>query len=390
MPPDHFTIRNLRIEPNLVLAPMEGVTDLMFRRLVRSIGGVGLTVTEFIASEALRRGVARAEMMARFDPDEHPVAIQIYGANAEAMAEAAIAIEEAGADIVDLNFGCPSKKVCAHSGGSSLLREPDLARQIVRAVRKAVKIPLTVKMRSGFDASLRNAPDIAAMCEDEGVESLAIHWRTRADMYGGTRAVDKVAETKARVKIPVIGNGDVVDVASALAMFRDTGVDGVMIGRGAIKNPWIFLQIRAAMRGEPDVVVDAEEKRRVLLRYFETLRGEFRDDRGVLGRMKKIANYFTHGLPYGTELRLAFLRSQSIEEAMGQTHRYFDWLALEEDRRGRPFSLVSHLPAELPAGVDQSSAWAAERLRAGGEPLGPGPFATERRGQVVHECDKLP
>jgi nifR3 family TIM-barrel protein len=347
----------------------------MFRRLVRSIGGVGLTVTEFIASEALRRGVARAEMMARFDPDEHPVSIQIYGRNPEAMAEAAVAIEEAGADIVDLNFGCPSKKVCAHSGGSSLLREPELARAIVRQVRRAIRIPLTVKMRSGFDASLRNAPDIAKMCEEEGVEGLAIHWRTRADMYGGTRAVDKIAETKARVRIPVLGNGDVVDVASALAMFRDTGVDGVMIGRGAIKNPWVFRQVRAAMLGEPEVVVDAAEKHAVLLRYFDNLRGEFRNDRGVLGRMKKIANYFTHGLPYGTDLRVAFLHSQSIDEAIGQTNRYFDWLAREEERRGRPFSLQSHLPApELPAGADQTAAWAVER-RAAVEPLGPGPFA---------------
>jgi nifR3 family TIM-barrel protein len=375
VPPTAFTIRDIPIVPNLVLAPMEGVTDLMFRRLVRSIGGVGLTVTEFIASEALRRGVARAEMMARFDPDEHPVSIQIYGRNPEAMAEAAVAIEEAGADIVDLNFGCPSKKVCAHSGGSSLLREPELAREIVRQVRRAIRIPLTVKMRSGFDASLRNAPDIAKMCEEEGVEGLAIHWRTRADMYGGTRAVDKIAETKARVRIPVLGNGDVVDVASALAMFRDTGVDGVMIGRGAIKNPWVFRQVRAAMLGEPEVVVDAAEKHAVLLRYFDNLRGEFRNDRGVLGRMKKIANYFTHGLPYGTDLRVAFLHSQSIDEAIGQTNRYFDWLAREEERRGRPFSLQSHLPApELPAGADQTAAWAVER-RAAVEPLGPGPFA---------------
>jgi nifR3 family TIM-barrel protein len=375
VPPTAFTIRDIPIVPNLVLAPMEGVTDLMFRRLVRSIGGVGLTVTEFIASEALRRGVARAEMMARFDPDEHPVSIQIYGRNPEAMAEAAVAIEEAGADIVDLNFGCPSKKVCAHSGGSSLLREPELARAIVRQVRRAIRIPLTVKMRSGFDASLRNAPDIAKMCEEEGVEGLAIHWRTRADMYGGTRAVDKIAETKARVRIPVLGNGDVVDVASALAMFRDTGVDGVMIGRGAIKNPWVFRQVRAAMLGEPEVVVDAAEKHAVLLRYFDNLRGEFRNDRGVLGRMKKIANYFTHGLPYGTDLRVAFLHSQSIDEAIGQTNRYFDWLAREEERRGRPFSLQSHLPApELPAGADQTAAWAVER-RAAVEPLGPGPFA---------------
>ncbi len=364
MLPTHYMIRHLRIEPNLVLAPMEGVTDLTFRRLVRSVGSVGLTVTEFIAGEALRRGVAKAEMMARFDPDEHPVAIQIYGRNPEAMADAARAIEDAGADIVDLNFGCPSKKVCAHSGGSSLLREPELARAIIKAVRVAIKIPLTVKMRSGYDGSLRNAPIISRMCEEEGVEALAIHWRTRTDQYGGVRAVDKIAETKSRVKIPVVGNGDIVDYESALAMYRDTRVDGLMIGRGAIKNPWIFKQLFAKLNGLPDVVVDAQEKRRVLLRYFEGIRGEFKSDRGVLGRMKKIANYFTHGLPHGSELRVAFLHAMTIDDAIGHTNRYFDWLAEEELKRGRPFAIASGPGLDIPAGADQTAAWSAERSRA--------------------------
>ncbi len=372
--PSRYAIRDLAIAPNLVLAPMEGVTDLMFRRLVRSIGGVGMTTTEFIAGEALRRGVAKAEMMARFDPDEHPVAIQIYGRNPDSLAEAARAVEASGADVVDLNFGCPSKKVCAHSGGSSLMREPELARAIVRAVRAAVRIPFTVKMRSGFDHGARNAPDLAQMCQDEGVEAIVIHWRTRTDMYGGTRAVDKIAETKARLRIPVIGNGDIVDVASAEAMFRDTGVDGLMIGRGAIKNPWIFQQLHAHFAGRPQPRADGTEKRRVLLRYFESLRGEFRNDHGVLGRMKKIANYFTHGLPYGSELRLAFLHSQTIDEAVGVTDRYFDWLAAEELRRGVPFDAPAVGAADLPAGADQSAAWAEARRHAAA-PLGPSPFS---------------
>lgn len=328
--PSEYYVRDVRIAPNLVLAPMEGVTDLTFRRLVRSIGGAGLTVTEFVASEGLRRGVARMEEMARFDADERPVAVQIYGRNPEAMAEAARIIEDSGATICDINMGCPSKNVCAHSGGSALMKEPELARQIVKAVRAAIKIPLTVKMRSGFDAHNRNAPDHAWMCQEEGAEAITIHWRTRADMYGGTRAVDKIAETKARLRIPVIGNGDIVDYASAVAMFRDTGVDGVMIGRGAIKNPWVFLQIGQVMRGETPIEVDAAEKRRVLLGYFASLHGVFRNDRGVLGRMKKIANHFTHGLPYGTELRTAFLHAESIDEAIDHTERYFDKLAAFE------------------------------------------------------------
>jgi len=328
--PNHYFIRDIRIEPNLVLAPMEGVTDLTFRRLVRQIGGTGLTVTEFVASEGLRRGAAKMEEMARFDPDERPVAVQIYGRDPVAMAEAAKIVQDSGAGICDINMGCPSKKVCAHSGGSALLKDPDLAKEIVRAVRAAITIPLTVKMRSGFDASNRNCPDVAWMCQEEGVEAITIHWRTRADLYSGTRAVDKIAEAKQRVRIPVVGNGDIVDFESAARMFHDTGVDGVMVGRGAVKNPWVFLQIGQQMRGEAPMVVTADEKRKVLLGYFQSIRDAFRSDHGSLGRMKKIANYFTHGLPHGSALRVAFLHSQSIEEAVRHTERYFERLAVYE------------------------------------------------------------
>lgn len=328
--PTEYRVRDIVIRPNLVLAPMEGVTDLTFRRLVRRIGGTGLTVTEFVASEGLRRGVEKLEQMTRTDPDERPVAVQIYGRNPEAMAEAARIVQDGGADICDLNMGCPSKKVCAHSGGSSLMKDPALAVAIVRAVRAAISIPLTVKMRSGFDAESRNAPDLAYACQEEGAEAITIHWRTRADLYGGTRAVDKIAETKARLRVPVIANGDVVDFESAARMFRDTGCDGVMIGRGAIKNPWVFKQVWAQMQGEAPVVVDAAEKRRVLLDYFESIRGGFRTDLGALGRMKKIANYFTHGLPYGSDLRYAFLHSQTIEEAVEHTERFFSRLEARE------------------------------------------------------------
>ena len=200
----------------------------------------------------------------------------------------------------------------------------------MRAVRAAIRIPLTVKMRSGFDATSRNAPDVAWMCQEEGVEAITIHWRTRADLYSGTRAVDKIAETKARLRIPVIGNGDIVDFESAARMFADTGCDGVMIGRGAIKNPWVFLQVGQQLRGEEPMKVTAQEKRRVLLGYFASIREEFRNDHGALGRMKKIANYFTHGLPHGSALRVAFLHSRDADEAIAHTERYFERLAVYE------------------------------------------------------------
>jgi tRNA-dihydrouridine synthase B len=325
--PSDYRIRDLVIAPNVVLAPMEGVTDLPFRRLIRDIGGTGLTCTEFVASEGLKRGVGKMFEMASFDPDEHPVSVQIYGRRPEVMAEAARIVEDSGADICDINMGCPSKKVCAHSGGSALMRDPILARDIVRAIRAAIQIPLTVKMRSGFDHTNRNALEIARICEGEGAEAISIHWRTRSDKYGGVRNVDQIAAAKAAVGIPVVGNGDILDIDSALAMFADTGCDGIMVGRGAIRNPWLPLQIAQTLAGETPVVVTAGERRRTLFKYLGSIQGRFRNERGVLGRFKKISNYFTRGLPYGAELRTLVLRSQSIEEATAHLDTYFERLA---------------------------------------------------------------
>ena len=321
--PTHYKVRDLVIAPNVVLAPMEGVTDLPFRRLIREIGGVGLTCTEFIASEGLKRGVGKLVEMAEFDPDERPVAVQIYGRRPDSMAEAARIVQDMGVDIVDINMGCPSKKVCAHSGGSALMKDPPLARDIVRSVRAAIDIPLTVKMRSGFSAEHRNAPEIARICQEEGAEAVAVHWRTRTDKYGGTRAIDKIAETKQQLSIPVIANGDIIDVPSAIRMFEETGCDGIMVGRVAIRNPWVLLQISQALEGQQPIEVTAEERYRVLLSYLDSIKGRFRTERGALGRFKKISNYFTRGLPFGSGLRTLVLRSQTIDEALEHIEVYF-------------------------------------------------------------------
>lgn len=326
MPPVSYTVRDVRISPNVVLAPMEGVTDLTFRRLIRRIGGAGLTATEFIPSSSLKLGGGKAWETAQIDPDERPVSVQLYGRDPAVLAEAARVVEALGATFCDINMGCPSKSVCAHSGGSSLLKEPALVRQIVASVRRALTIPLTVKMRSGFDANSRNAPEIAWICQEEGAEAVTVHWRTRADLYSGVRAVDKIAEVKARLSVPVVGNGDIVDVPSALAMFADTGCDGVMIGRGAMRNPWLLLQVSQAVRGEPVTEVTAEERRRVLLGYLADIRERFGADAPALGRFKKVANYFTQGLPGGDVARTELLRSASIPEVLDRAERYFSRL----------------------------------------------------------------
>ncbi len=338
--PTAFSIRDVRIFPNVVLAPMEGVTDLGFRRLIRSIGGAGLTCTEFVPSSSLAgvKDEGRAFEMAAFDPDERPVSIQIYGRDPDIMAEAARVVQGLGATICDINMGCPSKKVCKNSGGSALMRDLDLATAIVAKVRKAITIPLTVKMRSGFDGEDRNGAELAWRCQEEGAEAITIHWRTRADLYGGQRQVDVIAAAKARLKVPLIGNGDVIDPASAEAMMRETGCDGVMVGRGAMRNPWSLLQISQHLQGLPLTRPEPMEKRRVLLGFLESLRPGFKSERGALGRFKKVANHFTAGLPHGTELlRASVLRSQDIDEAVTHVDAYFALYARWADGDGSAF-----------------------------------------------------
>lgn len=322
--PRTLMIRDIRVDPACILAPMEGVTDLTFRRLVRSIGGCGLFVTEFISADGLYKQIERAMRMARFDEGERPISIQIYGRDPHALAEGARMVEALGADIIDLNMGCPSKKVCAHSGGSALMKEPELARQIVSAIRAATDLPFTVKMRAGWDSESRNAADIAWMCQEEGAEMVAVHWRTRKDLYGGDRDLTPIAAVKDRVSIPVVANGDIVDVATAVEAFRDTGCDAVMVGRGAVRNPWVFAEIRAAMNGMPAPIVDDVERERVLLGYFAAIRESFRTDLGALGRFKKIARYFTAGVEGGDVLRQQIFHSQTAEEAIDVVQRFFD------------------------------------------------------------------
>jgi tRNA-dihydrouridine synthase B len=327
--PTEYRVRDVVVSPAVVLAPMEGVTDLTFRRVIRSIGGAGLTYTEFIASKAVagaKRGT-KWMRMAQFDADERPVALQIYGKDPATMAEAARVVEDLGATIVDINMGCPSKRVCKSSGGSALMAEPELAVDIVRAVRAAISVPLTVKMRSGFSADHRNAPELAWRCQEEGAEAITIHWRTREDRYGGVRAVDKIRETVDRLSIPVIGNGDVVDIDSAVRMVRDTGCAGVMVGRGAMRNPWALRQIADHFAGLPITTVNASEQERVLLGFLASLRAVFERDKVALGRFKKVANHFTRGLPHGaTLLRMAVLTSQTPDAAIVAVRAYFDLL----------------------------------------------------------------
>jgi tRNA-dihydrouridine synthase B len=240
--PSELKIRNLSLRPATLLAPMAGVTDTIFRRVVRGLGGCGLIMTEFTSAEGVTRSAAKTLRYLYYDEDEHPIAAQLFGANTEVMAAAAALVEDLGFDQVDINLGCPAKKV-VKCGGSGLLRDLQQLESVLKAVRAAVKIPLTIKMRSGWDDASIVAVDVARMAEGIGVEAIAVHPRTRVQGYSGDADWSLIARVKQAVAIPVIGNGDIRLPEDAERMVKQTGCDAVMIGRTAATNPWIFRQM---------------------------------------------------------------------------------------------------------------------------------------------------
>jgi tRNA-dihydrouridine synthase B len=318
-----FNIGNVKITPNLALAPMAGVTDSSFRRLIKELGGVGLIVTEFISVEGITRGNMRTHRMMKFLPEERPLSIQIFGYDQDRMAAAAEIIEESGADIVDINCGCPAKKVVNGGGGSSLLRDLPQLERILRRVRRAVSIPVTMKIRTGWDESSINAVEVARLIEDCGANMVAIHGRTRTQGYSGRADWNVIATVKHAVSIPVLGCGDITTPEEALARLVETGVDGVMIGRGAIANPWIFRQTSELMRGDEIYQPPLTEKHQVLHRYHELLRDEL-PERALSGKLKQMCGYFTHGLAGGARLRERVFHSQTIAEIYDQIDEYFE------------------------------------------------------------------
>ncbi|NNE43861.1 MAG: tRNA dihydrouridine synthase DusB [Gemmatimonadetes bacterium] len=335
-----FLIDTVRIDPPCVLAPMEGITDRDFRGLIRGLGGCGLTVTEFVSSEAMTRNVSKAWRMAELDPGEHPVSIQIYGRHADRMGEAAKLCIDLGADIVDINVGCPSKEVTSGCAGSALMREPDRAEDIFRAVGKATEghVPFTVKMRTGWDSESRNAPDIARRAVDAGAKMITVHGRTRCDLYKNKSDWSFVGEVKQAVPVPVLVNGDILTVDDAHRALKASGADGVMVGRGILRNPWLLKQIGESLRGDPIHEPTLQERRDVLLRYFTQLEQSIETDdadrlqRATLGRIKKATGYFTKGLPYGGRLRERIFHSHSIAAATDFLNEYFDLLETRQVR----------------------------------------------------------
>jgi tRNA-dihydrouridine synthase B len=308
-----------------ILAPMAGITDQYFRLILKRIGGVGLVTMEFISSEALTRGNQRTRHMMQFSEEERPLAIQIYGSHPQRMAEAAEFVQELGADVVDINMGCPANKVLKGCAGAALMGDLELARDIIRAVRRRVTIPLTVKFRVGLDEPRSNYLDLGRICEAEGVAAVALHARTARQMFSGRADWNHIRRLKEAVRIPVSGNGDVENPADALALWETTGCDGVMIGRAAIKNPWIFRQIAAARAGATPREPSIEERRDLILYHFSLLR-EREEERFALHKIRTFTGWYTHGLPNGRVLRQRINSMDSVSQFIDAIEEFFQVL----------------------------------------------------------------
>jgi len=267
-----FTIGPIKVDPPLLLAPMEDVTNLPFRLIAKRIGGPGLMFTEFVSAMAIHYGAVKTFRKMRIDPAERPLGIQIFGGEPDVMAETARIAEEMGADIVDINMGCWVPKVCKTGSGAALLKDPELAEKIVRTVVSAVKVPVTVKVRAGWDYSLFAAPDLAKRFQDAGAQMLTLHARFAKQGFEGEADWRLIEQLREAVQVPLIGNGDVKTPDDAVRMFRETGCDGVMVGRAAISNPWALARIRCAITGEDQPPAPTlDERIEVALEHLRTM-----------------------------------------------------------------------------------------------------------------------
>ena len=317
---EELRIRDVMIRPAHILAPMAGVTDTVFRRFIKRLGGCGLIMTEFVSSEGMLRQNLRSKRYLYYTPEERPISAQLFGADPDRLAEAARMIEDLGFDVVDLNLGCPAKKV-VKCGGSGLLRDLPLLERILRTIRAAVRIPFTIKLRSGWSDTEIVAQEVARVAEECGVEALAVHPRTRQQGFSGRARWEIIQEVKSQVRIPVIGNGDVVTPQDALALHQQTGCDAVMVGRAASINPWIFRQLSDYFRTGTFTEPSDADRYRLIRSYYQMLVGE--ETPGAIGKMKQFASWFTHGIRGGAELCRSIQGSASTQEVLDRVDKFF-------------------------------------------------------------------
>jgi tRNA-dihydrouridine synthase B len=307
----------------IYLAPQAGVSESPFRRLCRKFGA-DVVVSEFVSAEGLRRGSERTHDYLRFDDEERPIGVQIFGADPEGMGEAAALVEEMyRPDFLDINFGCPVKKVASKNAGSGCLKDLDLVESIIKAVSRSISIPTTVKIRSGYSDEQRNPVEIALRCQDAGARVLTLHARSRTQMYSGIANWDEIAAVKDALEIPVVGNGDVWSGADARRMKEHTNCDGIMIARGSHGAPWIFREARAALSGEP--IPDAPEVAERFDIVIEHARNSVEfggDETRAMIEFRKHLGWYTKGLPDGKKLRQELFAVTNLAQAQGLLEDY--------------------------------------------------------------------
>ena len=314
-------IKDLELENNLILAPMAGVTDLPFRKICKEFGP-GLVCTEMVSSKAIYHDDTKTKLLMNTDGEKRPISMQIFGSDEETMSYASKYVSKI-ADIVDINMGCPAPKVVKNGDGSKLLLDIKKAEKVIKAVVKNSTKPVTLKIRKGWDCNNIVAIEFAQMAEKAGVSAITIHGRTRTEMYSGKVDLDIIKKVKESVKIPVIGNGDIVDEESALKMFESTGVDGIMIGRGTFGNPWIFERIKYYLEtGEKLPLVTNEEKLRVIKKQIQ-LELDNKPEVTAIREMRKHIAWYTKNMPNSSEFRCEINKIEDKEQLMEIVEDYF-------------------------------------------------------------------
>lgn len=323
-----------------VLAPMAGITDSPFRTFMRE-QGCGIVITELVSATGLKFSSERTRRLMQFDPIQSPVGIQLFGEDLDHLAYAAAEVEQMGADFVDLNFGCPVPKVTKKGAGSAVLKDLVFLGQVLRAVKSAVSIPVTIKVRTGWDDSSRNSSEVARVAHEEGIAWMAIHGRTRAQGYSGQADWEYIQSIKSASPIPIIGNGDITSAELATQRLDQSQCDGVMIGRGCLKNPWIFLEARALRNGH------ARPLHKDFAQLFERLAShvrEFSDERLMTLQIKKFAAWFSSGYPGSSQFRKQLFQSEGIEQLSSLVDQFFGELSAirPEDTSSEPFLMGGH------------------------------------------------